>query len=312
MTTPEGSPHGNPAEGADGSAWGRPPAGGWGDPSRDPGGETRSWSEDAPAPEDERTRADLPREDPDATRLEQPGVWGPPSGAGPDEPRPAWAQQPPPGGGWNAPPPDGFAQQGGQPGWGPTQAHPGQGPYGPPQPYPGRPYPGGPYPGQQGPGPYPGQPYPGAEYPGPGQAPYPGAGPHWAGGPQAPQWGQGYPPLPDVSRAPRRSRTPLLVGGVVVALLAVGAVLAFVAPGFLNTTVFDQAALQSGVQRVLVEDYGYPTVGEVTCGDPAQGPIRVTAGASFTCSTTIDGAPAVVPVTITSGGGDYEVSRPDA
>lgn len=278
MTTPEGSPHGNPADGTDAPAWGRPPAGGWGDPSRDAGAETRSWGGDAPPPsDDERTRADLPREDPDATRLEQPGVWGPPGGARPEEPRPAWAQQPPPGGGWNAPSP---------------------------QQYPGQPYPGQQYSGQHPNQPYPGQPYPGRQYP--------GAGPQWAGGPPGQQWGPGYPPLPDAARAPQRSRTPLLVGAVVVALLAVGAILAFVAPGFLNTTVFDQAALQSGVQRVLVEDYGYPTVGEVTCGDPSQGPIRVTEGASFTCSTTIDGAPAVVPVTITSGGGDYEVSRPDA
>ncbi|MBW0117944.1 DUF4333 domain-containing protein, partial [Pseudonocardia abyssalis] len=155
--------------------------------------------------------------------------------------------------------------------------------------------PRGQYPPQYpGPQPYPGQPYPG----GPQQ-----------GYPQGPQWGQGYPPLPDVGRAPRRSRVPLVVGAIVVALLVLGAVLAFVSPGFLNTTVFDQAALQTGVQRVLVEDYGYGVVGDVTCGAPGES-IRVSDGAGFTCTTTIDGAPATVPVRVTSSTGDYEVSRP--
>lgn len=272
MTTPEGPAHGSPGEqGAERPEWGRPPAGGWGDPTRgaapDPAEQTRSWSESGA--------------DPDATRLEQPGAWGAPPSAAPGPGTPAWAQQPPPAGGWNVPPGGGHPpQQGGYPGQ--------------QQPYGGRPYPGQqpPYPGQQ-------QPYPG----GPAQQ-------QWAGGQQAPQWGPGYPPLPDVSRAPGRSRTPLIVGAVVVVLLGIGAVLAFVTPGFLISTVFDQAALQSGVQRVLTDDYGYPVVGEVVCGDPAQGPIPVREGDTFTCATTIDGVPATVPVLITSGGGDYEVSRP--
>ena len=248
MTTPEGPPHGSPGEqGTERPEWGRPPAGGWGGAAPDRSEQTRSWSE---------TGAD-----PDATRVEQPGVWGSPPAAAPGSGAPAWAQQPPPAGGWNVPPGGAY----------------------PPQP--------GGYPGQQ-------QPYPGQQ--------------QWAGGGQAPQWGPGYPPLPDVSRAPGRSRTPLIVGAVVVVLLGIGAVLAFVTPGFLNSTVFDQAALQSGVQRVLTDDYGYPVVGEVVCGDPAQGPIPVRAGDTFTCATTIDGVPATVPVRITSGAGDYEVSRPPA
>jgi hypothetical protein len=211
--------------------------------------------------------------DPDATRVEQPGAWGAPQGAAPGAP--AWAQQPPPGGGWNVPPGGPYPPQGGYP-----------------------PQPGGPYPGA-----YPPQPgWPGGGHPG-------GA---WGGGQPGPQWGPGYPPLPDVTRPPGRSRLPLVIGAVVVVLLGIGAVLAFVTPGFLNTTVFDQAALQGGVQRVLTDDYGYPAVGEVVCGDPGQGPIRVVEGATFTCTTTIDGAPATVPVRITSGAGDYEVSRPPA
>ncbi|MDN5751430.1 MAG: DUF4333 domain-containing protein, partial [Pseudonocardia sp.] len=141
--------------------------------------------------------------------------------------------------------------------------------------------------------------------------------PQTAGGPYpggqrygAPQWGpQGYPPLPGASGRPERRTTPLIVA-VVVALLAVGAVLAFVAPGFLRPVVFDQAALDSGVQRVLVEGYGVVGVGEVVCGDPTQGPIPVRTGDVFTCSTTVAGAPVTVSVTITSGSGDYEVSSP--
>ena len=243
------------------------------------------------------------------------------------------------GGGWATPQhgQQGTGQQStGQQGWGPPPgAYPGQ------QPAEQQPYPGQPYSTQQG---YAGQPghgqgygqqggyaqqgyaqqgyaqpgygQPGYGQPGYGQPGYgqPGYGQPGYGRPGygQPGYGQGYPPLPDVDRARRRSRLPLLIGGIVLALLAVGAVLAFVWPGFLNTTVFDQAALQSGVQRVLVEDYGYPVVGEVTCGEAAAGPIRVVTGTTFTCTTTIDGATAVVPVEVTSDTGDYEVSRPDA
>lgn len=211
------------------------------------------------------------------------GGWGDPNRGAPPAPgTPAWAQQPPPTEGWNVPPGGAYPPQ-------QQSGYRGQQP----------PYGGRPHPGQQPP--YPGQ-----------QQPHPGGPPQqqWAGGRQAPQWGPGYPPLPDVSRAPGRSRTPLIVGAGVLVLLGIGAVLAFVTPGFLISTVFDQTALQSGVQRVLTDDYGYPVVGEVVCGDPAQGPIPVREGDTFTCATTIDGVPATVPVRITSGGGDYEVSRP--
>lgn len=290
MTTPEGPPHGSPGEqDADRPAWGRPPAGGWGGAAPDPAEQTRSWSESGA--------------DPDATRVEQPGVWGgaprpdaphpgaPQSGASqsgaPQPGAPAWAQQPPPAGGWNAPP-GGYPPQ----------------PYGQ-QPYPQPPHPGGQQPYSGGQQSFPGgQPFPG------GQQQYPGGRPPPWGGQPGPQWGPGYPPLPDVTRPPRRSRLPLIIGAVVALLLGVGAILAFVTPGFLNRTVFDQAALQGGVQRVLTDSYGYPAVGEVLCGDPAQGPIRVVEGDTFTCTTTIDGAPATVPVRITSSTGDYEVSRP--
>ncbi len=273
MTTPE-----DRDQGAQAPAWGQQPAGGWGDA----GSETRAWG-GAPAAGDEATRVDQPRPaDDEATRVDQPrpqpGRADETRQWAPDPQAPAWAQQPPPGAGWA-----GGAPQ--QPQWGPPPQQ-GGGQWGPPT--------------QQGWGP-PGQ-QPGPWGP-PGQQQPP---------PQHPaQWGPGYPPLPGAGGAPRRRSTklPLIIGGVVVALLAIGAVLAFVTPGFLRTTVFDQAQLQAGVQRVLTEDYRYTGVGEVRCGTTGE-IIRVETGAEFTCSTTIDGAPATIPVRVTSDTGDYEVSRP--
>ncbi len=245
MTTPEGPgppPDPSPDPADDRPVWGRPPAGGWGDPAGA-----------------------------DRTRARPPAGSGAGSGAAP---APGWAPQPAPGPG--APP---WAPRAG--GWG--------GP--PPGPPPGAWAPGPPAPG----GPAYGPPAPGPPAPGP-WAP-PGAAP-------------GYPPLPRPGdRAPRRSRTPLVVAGLVVLLLAVGAVLAFVAPGFLRSTVFDQAALQDGVRRVLVEDYRYADVAGVACGAPGER-IAVRVDAAFTCTATVDGAPVTVPVRVTTADGTYEVGRP--
>lgn len=263
-----------PANGNPGErpAWGQPPAGGWGEKPADAAAETRSWSEDG-AP------VDPPRQQPggEATRLEQPGAWaGPPN---PGQQNQGQQNQGP--GGWGPP-------QGGQPWGGQPPAQNTQAPAWAQQPPPG----GGWGPPQQ-------------QYPG---GPYPGGPQHPAG---QPQWGPpGYPSLPGPPSGPRRSRVPFVVAGVLVLLLGTGALLAFVTPGFLNTTVFDRAALQSGVQRILTADYQYTGVGEVVCGDPAGSPITVRAGDTFTCTTTIDGAPATVPVRITSADGGYEVSRP--
>lgn len=88
------------------------------------------------------------------------------------------------------------------------------------------------------------------------------------------------------------------------------ALLAFVVPGFLRPTVFDQAALQVGVRQVLIEGHGITGVGDVVCGDPGQGPIPVRADEEFTCTADVDGAAVPVRVRITSGSGDYEVARP--
>lgn len=322
MTTPEGPAHGTPPEQP---AWGQQPAGGWGDPSR---------TGAAAAGDDERPAGPDPRADQQTwgSPPQQPGVWG---GA--------------PGSAWGAPPasstrsvePGRSGPQAGQQQWG-------QGEWVAGQPAPGQAAPGQPAPGQwdqgqrelgqgepaygqpgpvwDGPGGAPAwaqQPPPGGGWGPPGQVaggwggqPVPGG---W-GGPQAPWPGRqdpqgwdphGYPPLPPDGAGRPPSRTPLVVGAGVVALVAVFALLAFVAPGFLRSTVFDQVALQAGVQRVLIESYRIPAVGEVVCGDPAQGPIAVRTGAEFTCTALIDGSPVPVQARITSNSGDFEVVRPD-
>lgn len=313
MTTPDGPAHGTPPEQR---AWGQQPAGGWGDPSR--AGAPTGGDDGRPAGPD-------PRADQQAwgSPPQQPGVWG---GA--------------PGSAWGAPPVD-PAQPGppptGQPQWGqsewghgrpshvqPVHGRPARGQWDSGQ---GEPVYGQGGPGRGGPGGAPAwaqQPPPGGGWAAPEQGangwggqPAPGG---W-GGPPAPRPGRqdtqgwdphGYPPLPPDGAGPPPSRTPLVVGAVVVALVAVFALLAFVAPGFLRSTVFDQVALQAGVQRVLIESYQIPAVGDVVCGDPAQGPIAVRTGDEFSCTALIDGAPVPVQARITSDSGDYEVVRPDA
>lgn len=95
------------------------------------------------------------------------------------------------------------------------------------------------------------------------------------------------------------------MGVVAVALIGVGAVLAFVTPGYLVTRVFDDATVAQGVQRVLTDTYGL-AVSSVTC--PAG--IVVVAGASFECTATVAGRPVRVPNRILGASGDYEVGRP--
>jgi hypothetical protein len=233
-----------------------------------------------------------------------------PPGGAPDQPsdQPAWGQQP--AGGWGQPADEGYdpnetrtwGQQGGQQGWQQQQAQQ-QG---------GQQW-GGQQPGQQG---WAGNAQQGWQGQGqPGQQP---TQQQWAGqqgqqGWQQPgqqsgqQWGgQGYPGLPEPSRPAKKSALPWIIAGVVVVVLGVVAVLGFVAPGFFVTRVFDQAAVQDGVQRVLTDDFDIPGVGAVTCGEG----IQVTEGAEFDCQVTIDGERLTVPVRVTDDEGGYEVGRP--
>jgi hypothetical protein len=99
---------------------------------------------------------------------------------------------------------------------------------------------------------------------------------------------------------------PLIIGGVAaVVVLAVVAVLGFVSPGFFNTRVLDAAAVQSGVQQVLTQDYDLE-VQSVTCPDGTE----VATDATFECTAVIDGEQVAVPIRITSEDGNYEVGRP--
>jgi hypothetical protein len=92
---------------------------------------------------------------------------------------------------------------------------------------------------------------------------------------------------------------------VVLVVLAV-LVLGFVTPGWFVTRVFDPEAVQTGVTKILTEDYAAGGVADVRC--PTD--VRVVAGATFTCDATVDGDPVKVPVRVTDGDGGYEVGRP--
>jgi hypothetical protein len=120
-----------------------------------------------------------------------------------------------------------------------------------------------------------------------------------------PSWGQGHALT---SRRATRSRQRLPLVAVAAAVLVVVAVLVlgFIAPGWFVTRVFDAAAVQTGVARVLTDDYGTEGVADVRC--PAG--IEVSAGATFTCDATIDGDPVTVPIRVTDDDGRYEVGRP--
>jgi len=142
-----------------------------------------------------------------------------------------------------------------------------------------------------------------------GADPSPGAGSYGAEtGRRAPAW---TPVSPGASAASRRSThrrrgprwVPLAAAAAVVVLLLV---LAFVTPGWFVTRVFDAAAVQTGVAKILTDDYGAEGVADVRC----PGNVGVVAGAAFSCDATIDGDPVKVPVKVTDGGGRYEVGRP--
>jgi hypothetical protein len=141
-----------------------------------------------------------------------------------------------------------------------------------------------------------------------GQAPYGRPEPGRQAWPGQPQWGQSYPTPPGpAAGGKRKPPMPLIIGGAAgVVVIAVVGVLGFVTPGFFVTRVFDSAAVEQGVARVLTQDFGISGVGEVSCGEA----IPVKADSSFDCDATIDGQKVRVPVHVTSNEGNYEVGRP--
>lgn len=110
-------------------------------------------------------------------------------------------------------------------------------------------------------------------------------------------------------RPPRRGPFGLapaaLAGiGAGVVVLAVLAVLAFVAPGFAVTSTLDKTALQNGVTQVLTQNYKLQ-VGSVDCPDD----VEASTGTAFACQALVDGEQVSVPGQVTSDEGDYQVGR---
>ncbi|MGW1738473.1 DUF4333 domain-containing protein [Nocardia sp. NPDC001965] len=148
-------------------------------------------------------------------------------------------------------------------------------------------------------------------------APDPQQQPQW-GDPNQQQWGQqpqaqsgqwGQPNqqqwAPQQQPAGGGKKTGLIVG---LALLAVVLVAGAVV-GILTLTAkdqLDQAAVQTGVAKVLSESYGIEDVKDVQC--PAGQEVAV--DATFTCDLKVGGEAKTVSVKITKDDGTYEVGRP--
>ena len=118
--------------------------------------------------------------------------------------------------------------------------------------------------------------------------------------------GRGYPPRPHRKTAQQRGRQRLLVAVVTALVVVIVLVLGFFTPGWFVTRVFDSAAVQTGVAKILANDYATDGVADVRCPQD----VRVTSGATFTCDATIDGDPVTIPVTVTDDRGGYQVGRP--
>ncbi len=99
-----------------------------------------------------------------------------------------------------------------------------------------------------------------------------------------------------------------MVLALLIALLVAGIVafLGFVTPGYFLVRVLDPTAVQTGVQKVLTNDYGLTGVDRVICSDGN----RVVTGTAFECRATVNGEQVTVPIRVTSDAGDYEVGRP--
>lgn len=145
--------------------------------------------------------------------------------------------------------------------------------------------------------------------------------PQWGqpqqGQPQQGQWGQQQPGQPQGQQwtganqwnagAPQtKSKTGLIVGLAVAALVLIGAIIGAVLL-FGGTDTLDPEAAQAGVEKVLTESYGATDVSDVQCPDGEE----VKAGNSFECTLTVDGQFRTVTLTFTDDEGTYEVSRPN-
>lgn len=220
-----------------------------------------------------------------------PGPWGQPpqphyggspapgpgqqSGAAPAQPYPGGYPPPPPAG--YGQPPTGYPPQPHYPQTPPGGGYPQRSAYGPP--------------GQQA-GRLPaGQPYPG------GYPQQPGYGP---GGQQAP---------PGFDEKDSAGKHTSLIWGLVAAAVLVVAVIVvggFAWPGWWISKVFDSSRVESGVQKILTNNYKLDNVTGVSC--PADQ--EVTPGHTFSCAVTVDGKQRTVKITVKDSEGKYEVSQP--
>jgi hypothetical protein len=102
-----------------------------------------------------------------------------------------------------------------------------------------------------------------------------------------------------------------VVGGLVVLVIAVVAVMGFWKPGFFVTTKLDVNAAQTGVAQILGDEangYGAKNVKDVTCNNGASPTVKK--GDTFDCEVSIDGTKRRVTVTFQDDKGTYEVGRP--
>lgn len=95
-----------------------------------------------------------------------------------------------------------------------------------------------------------------------------------------------------------------------VVVLAAGAVavLGFVAPGFFNTTVFDNTSLEKGVVEIAKTQYGLDATNP-SCPDD----IKVEKDATGDCSATVNGKQMTFPIKVVDVEADppkYEVGQP--
>ncbi len=133
--------------------------------------------------------------------------------------------------------------------------------------------------------------------------------PHQQWGQQAPTSGQNYGQQQYGaygSEQPKKSKLPLIIGAVIVALLVVGGVVAALL--LLSKDKLDQTAAQDGVKKVLTESYGIENVSDVKCPDDQ---LEVKKDATFTCTLKEGSAEKSVTVKFTDDKGTYEVSRPN-
>ncbi len=94
---------------------------------------------------------------------------------------------------------------------------------------------------------------------------------------------------------------------MVVVAIAAFLVTGLVAPGFLNSTVFDNKAVQQGVEKILKDDYKLDNVSDVSC--PSNKKVEV--GSTFECTAKIDGDSKKIKITVKTEDGQYEVGQPD-